>query len=517
MRVGTGVDKLIFDDGHGLFGFGPNGGIGVNTPVGSNDHDTLQARALYIEEGTQRLLVVGFDLASGSRIIHQALLEGLAKVGHRFSPGELCVVGTHSHSAPGHYFGNLYDVFGQKPALYREVVASEIVRRGLKAARRALDAPVECKAAVARRVLWGAGRNRSLRSFVNNFEGDVGRWRATLGIEVPPGLSPEEQAVDPHLDVVAFFAKDGGRPLATWATWCCHAASSPPQPLRPYHRDWPGVAVDLLEKEAQVVPFAMIHQRANGDVTALPSGELRNAQPMVRVRQLGERVGAAWRAALEEASDRAREGATNTPFEVGALVFDPERHGLPRFEIGQSVIAGSEEADPGLLVKTFGEARRFPWRSSPHRPKLPALGPLQSLLRRHASLRPSPEHPLWIIRFGSHLVFASPFEQTTFAAWTTARAITNAWRAARGEDVTSSPLGLAGDYAGYVTTSLEYDLQEYEGGHTIYGRDQREALERLWTSMIRSGPLDATKARFERRDPTFEERVRRLVDVLPLA
>ena len=34
--------------------------------------------------------------------------------------------------------------------------------------------------------------------------------------------------------------------------------------------------------------------------------------------------------------------------------------------------------------------------------------------------------------------------------------------------------------------------------------------------MIRSGPLDATKARFERRDPTFEERVRRLVDVLPV-
>lgn len=517
MRVGTGKSDLIFDDGHGLFGFGPNGGIGVNMPSGSSEHDTLQARALYIEEGRQRLLVVSFDLASGSRLIHRALLEGLAKVGVVLAPAELCVLGTHSHSAPGHYFGNLYDVFGQKPALYREVVAAEIVRRGLKAARRALAEPVECAVAVARRVLWGAGRNRSLRSFLNNFEGDPGRWREALGIEVPAHLSPEEQAVDPHLDVVAFVAKDGGRPLATWATWSCHAASFAPAPLRPYHRDWPGVAVDILEKEKQVVPFAMVHQRANGDVTALPSGAMRNERPMERVRELGERIGTAWREALEEAVERAREHTNDSRFEVGAIVLDPERSGLPRFEIGQSVIAGSEEAQPGVLVRVFGEARRFPWRSSPHRPKLPALGPLQSLLRKHSSLRPSLEHPMWLIRFGAHLVFASPFEQTTIAAWTTARAITTAWRAARGESATASPLGLAGDYAGYVTTPLEYDIQEYEGGHTIYGRDQREALEQRWVSMIGSGPLDATRARFERHDPTFEERIRDLVEVLPVA
>ncbi|MBS2014286.1 MAG: neutral/alkaline non-lysosomal ceramidase N-terminal domain-containing protein [Deltaproteobacteria bacterium] len=514
MRVGTGIESLLLDDGHGLFGFGPNGGIGINVPPGSEEHDTLKVRALYMEHGAQRLLVIGLDLASGSRVVHQALLEGLAKRGHAFAPCELLVVGTHTHAAPGHVFGNLYDVFGQRPAGYREVVAAEIVRRGLFAAQQALAAPVECSFATVRRKLWGAGRNRSMRAFLANFEGELGRWHEALGLTPPAELAPEDQAVDPHLDVVAFVARDGGRPLATWATWCCHPASIPSASVRAYHRDWPGVAVDHLEQGRAGVPFAMMHQASNGDVTAIPSGALRITTPMARVRELGLRVGAAWADALEEACDRARAKPVAPPFEVGATVLDPERAGLPSFEIGQSVVAGSEEADPGLLVKMLGEARRFPWRASPHRPKLPALGPLQAVLRRHPSLRPSPEHPLWMLRLGQHVVFASPFEQTTFAAWTTAQSIANAWRLARGEVVTASPLALAGDYAGYLTTSAEYDQQEYEGGHTIYGRDQRQVVERTWLSMVDGRPLDATKARFVRADATFDARVRRIVDVL---
>ena len=55
MRIGTGVEALSFADGHGLFGFGPRGGQGINVPAGSEDHDTLHARALYLEDGIPAL------------------------------------------------------------------------------------------------------------------------------------------------------------------------------------------------------------------------------------------------------------------------------------------------------------------------------------------------------------------------------------------------------------------------------------------------------------------------------
>lgn len=511
MEVGSAVEDLRFEDGHGLFGFGPRGGAGVRVPRGSDDHDVLQARALFVRDGGgAKLLVVGLDLASGSRIVHRALVEALAKHGRPLLRGEVCVVGTHTHSGPGHYFGNLYDVFGQRPASYRREVATEIVRRALAASVRAMSEPRECEVGVAEKVLWGAGRNRSLGAFLANFDGDPGRWSETMGPRYSPPihLSPEERSVDPRLRVIAFVGAGDRRVLATWATWCCHAACFGPAPLRAYHRDWPGVAVDHVEREARAASFAFIHQGANGDVTALPSGARRVARPVERIRAIGEAVGAAW---VEAVGDAAR-AAVSGRLEVGYRTMRAESCGLPEFEIGQSVVAGSEEADPGYLVRAFGEARRWPFGRSPHYPKLPALGPLQRLLR--ARLRPSPEHPLSLLRLGSHVFFASPFEQTTAAAWRTEQALATTWLRKRGEALTFSPLGLVSDYAGYLTTAEEYALQQYEGGHTLYGPEQRPTLERLWSDMIGTGPLDPTAPTTGPAEPELESRVREIVDVL---
>ena len=80
--------------------------------------------------------------------------------------------------------------------------------------------------------------------------------------------------------------------------------------------------------------------------------------------------------------------------------------------------------------------------------------------------------------------FASPFEQTTMAARSVERALVATWKARRGTTVTAGPIGLAGDYAGYVTTRPEYHAQHYEGGHTLYGEDQLEVLTRVWRGMI---------------------------------
>lgn len=499
IRVGTGRATLSFPDGLGLFGFGTGGGRGRNAPAGSEDADTLQVRALYLENERHKHLVVSFDLPSGSRIVHRALLEALAREGVNLLPGQLWVLGTHTHSGPGHYLGNLYDVFGQMPLFYRSSVAEEIVRKGRQAARDALRTLKPCRVGSAQHILWGAGRNRSLRAFLANFGGDPTKWQDEIELPLPGDATPEERAIDPRLSVVAFVGEDD-RPLATWSTWSCHPASIRRAPRRAYHRDWVGVAVDEMEK---TVPFAMVHQGANGDVTALPSGERRITRPMERVGWLGRRIAGVWKAAFADASAAARADAR---FEVGYQTLVP-KDVLPSFEIGAPVLAGSEEFDPWLLTKMIGEARTFAWRKGPQAPKLPALGPLQSLMRVHPSLQPSPEHPVGLLRLGSHLFFASPFEQTTVAARTVEKKIRDRWRSFRGEEVTASPIGLMGDYAGYVTTEPEFHAQHYEGGHTLYGKDQLDVLSNQWTSMIEVEDLDAKGPAYQQSEPTFRARV----------
>src|SRR5690606_14385328 len=101
--------------------------------------------------------------------------------------------------------------------------------------------------------------------------------------------------------------------------------------------------------------------------------------------------------------------------------------------------------------------------------------------QRVTSLAPSPVHPVWLLRLGRHVVFASPFEMTTMAARAAELAIVQAFREHRRLDVTAGPIGLAGDYAGYVTTRPEDHAQHYDGAPTFYGDRQLDVLSRVWT------------------------------------
>jgi neutral ceramidase len=356
-----------------------------------------------------------------------------------------------------------------------------MLEKAFAAARRSIENARSCKVGVASHTLWGAGRNRSYDPFVANFRGDLTAWISELDRElriVPPtGLSPEEKAIDPRLTVAA-FVDEAGKPIATWATWCCHPTTVHRDPIRGYHRDWPGVAVDLIERETGA--FGVIHMRANGDVTPLPSGAVRVSNSMERVREIGTAIGDAWKHALNDAVREAKD----IEFELGFKPLVPRELGLPTFEIGWPVMTGSEEFDGGFLTQALGEKSTLSWRRPPQGPKVPALGPLQFPLRKLRLLKPAPEHPMWLMRLGAHLFFASPFEITTYAARTVEKTLRTAWEEVRGETLTVSPVGLVGDYSGYVTTPAEYELQNYEGGHTIYGRGQLDAVERCWKAIV---------------------------------
>lgn len=74
--------------------------------------------------------------------------------------------------------------------------------------------------------------------------------------------------------------------------------------------------------------------------------------------------------------------------------------------------------------------------------------------------------PMTLVRVGQLAIVAVPAEFTTMAG----RRLRETVSAVLGDSVKHVVIaGYSNDYAGYVTTKEEYDTQNYEGGHTIYG------------------------------------------------
>jgi neutral ceramidase len=74
--------------------------------------------------------------------------------------------------------------------------------------------------------------------------------------------------------------------------------------------------------------------------------------------------------------------------------------------------------------------------------------------------------PLGLVRVGQLALVVGPAEFTTMSG----RRIRETVAAELGDGVTQIVIaGYANSYAGYVTTKEEYDTQQYEGGHTLFG------------------------------------------------
>lgn len=84
---------------------------------------------------------------------------------------------------------------------------------------------------------------------------------------------------------------------------------------------------------------------------------------------------------------------------------------------------------------------------------------------------------LQLLQLGSFDVASLPGEFTTMAG----RRVRNAIFNVTGHEVVLA--GLANIYINYVTTPEEYDVQEYEGGATLYGRNTVPVTTAIYTEM----------------------------------
>ena len=484
LAVGAAEESLPLPAEMGMAGYSLGG------KKGRPGAQSLYARALTLrdDDGHEATLVV-VDLMCASLALFEAVAQA-AEI-----PREsLILAGTHTHSAPGHYFANpFYRVFAQ-PLRLDQIASPDlewIDRLALDIAqsvRRARERMRPCHVGIARTDVFGVSRNRSHGPFLAN--DDAARWNTTgyPAQHAPEGLERDQRAVDPRLTAIAArpIAPDD-EPAALFAFFGCHATALGPAQVT-YHRDWPGYAVSEIEDRAGSV-VAALGLAAAGDITPLPPGQEEGpTQGEALAQTVGRRVGAAAAEILAALPNDPTPLALS--IEGGAWTPPPDS-----WDVGWPVLYGAEDGRTELFAPFLDEGMvsddppPSDPSAGPHWPKRSALAMLQRLLR--PGLAPSPWHPLHRLRVGEHLFFAAPGELSAFASFDVERDLLATLgpgdAEGAGEAIKSaSAIGYAGDYAGYITTPAEYAQQHYEGAHTLYGRD---TLADYLSALVLAAPL----------------------------
>ena len=492
----------------------------------------LFARALVIEDPiSKRRVYLGFlELSTGSPEVTKRVIErirpaylqwvsdrdGFDANGSLKDPdlapaaNNVLIMSSHTHSAPGHYTGNrLYDIIMLSPGGFRDDVIDIIVSAMEKAfndARERLqDADIFVRSANA----YGIGRNRSFPAFAANFDHRTAWPPVRPECAAPPdvsALAPEASAVDPYFWTLWAFPKgERDRALGTFAVVGIHNASVG-RDYHLYHPDWAGLAAQQIV-ESGTTAWAAVAQGPAGDVTAIPVDGTMADMKLSLAFERSFQVVASWQLAKPSATDQAKPAQE---LDFGFYRWRPRDDGLTTWDIGTPVINGCDESrtpfrfDPGrgearvatasmrglqgIISKAKGLFFEDERRSEKNQlPKEPAFGAAQLVLRKVLGLTPGDEHPLHLLRIGSHVFFGLPTEVTTFAAWTIESALKARFRVLGLDWVGASPLAMVNDYVGYLTTAREYDTQNYEGALTMYGRRSLEVMCEVLVSTISQG------------------------------
>lgn len=107
-----------------------------------------------------------------------------------------------------------------------------------------------------------------------------------------------------------------------------------------------------------------------------------------------------------------------------------------------------------------------------------------------------PTHlPVQIIHIGSLTILAVPGEITTISAHRLKSAMSSIYPRS-----TLLVWSYANAYMGYITTPEEYDVQCYEGGHTLYGRNTLDYLIQCFTNLAKNNLQDDFRWSFPKEE-----------------
>ena len=463
----------------------PMGGYSILANRGQGFRTRLKSRVVYLNDGNgHSVALVQVDLPAASLLLHHKVAEAVAeKTG--LKPGDIAITASHSHSAPANIFNN--DFYNKHmtsgewlETTHLEFLTGQIVQGILKAHEDRRPARV----ATGCTDIHGYNRNRALTSYVLNQ--DVGE----ISLDDPHAVF---KAVNPALCMVRVDVQDDrGRylPLAAYSVFSVHATALTP-PVEVYNADLFAYAQKDLEwtiRRTYDTPWPIVH--------GLTSGTEGDMAPALReqgdstfghlpvdwkeAKRVGQGIGREAIRFFEELGDRLTDDIV-----VGSAVRElniREHNAVEDVVLCTSAVVGNP-----LAAGAY--ERRTPWLAA-----VPFLRGGNDLARRwwltdgcqgnkrhllfsfgQPLLEPKDSFPntvmFQLIRVNDTVILPMPFEVTVTSGRRIAARVQAEFGGVgehhiRHVAVASNSNG----YFGYTTTPEEYFRQNYEGGHTLYGR-----------------------------------------------
>ena len=464
----------------------PMGGYSMLANRGQGFRTRLKARIVYLNDGKgHSVALVQIDLPAASLLLHHKVAEAVAEQ-TGLKPGDIAITASHTHSAPANIFDN--DFYNKHmtsgewvETSHLEFLTGQIARGIVKAhdERRPARVATGCKD------IYGYNRNRALTSYVLNH--DVGE----ISLDDPQAVF---KAVNPALCIVRVDVQDDrGQylPLAAYSIFSVHATALTP-PVEVYNADLFAYAQKDLEwtiRRTYDTPWSVVH--------GLTSGTEGDMAPALReqgdstfghlpvdwkeAKKVGKGLGREAIRSFEELGERLTDDMV-----VGSAVRElniREHNTVENVALCTSAVVGNPVAGGAY-------ERRTPWLAA-----VPFLRGGNDLARRswlftegcqgnkrhllfsflQPLLEPKDSFPntvmFQLIRVNDTVILPIPFEVTVTSGRRIAARVQGEFVGAgenriRGVAVASNSNG----YFGYTTTPEEYFRQNYEGGHTLYGR-----------------------------------------------
>ena len=449
----------------------PKAGYSANAHNGSGFRTRLRARVIHLRAGTASVALVQCDLLGGSAVVQHLVAQAIADATDVPLAG-LFVGATHTHAGPGQYLGtDFYNRFASNRSGFDPAYAQFLVDQISGAVVAAVDGRRPAVAAVGTLDVWGRTRNRSLAPHVRNPE------------VADRSLRPERKfhAVNPELHLLRVDAvadPDAGAaagattPLGAMVVFSVHGTGIP-MTADEYNADlWAYLVGELRHRirrrtgtEAVVGAIEGTHADVAPAIHPGAAGHLEAAR---LGRSLGAEADALHARLADELTDDLvlaaglREVDLERDRTIGAVTV-PRRPA-----VGAALVAGAHENVTPVVhrIPPFAPGRPKMWGRTVEQGGKWIIGSrwLQPIVLRLADF--PRVLPVQVVRIGSTALVGLPFEITVETGSRVASAVTGALGAAADRVIVSS---VANEYSGYAATPEEYELQHYEGAHTLYG------------------------------------------------
>lgn len=467
----------------------PMGGYSVMANKGKGFRTRIKAKIVYLNDGKgQSMALIQGDLTAASLLAHHMIAQRVAeKTG--LKPENIAFTASHSHSSPVNFFDNdFYNKHTSSGAWLEQNFLELMVNQISDGIIQAYENRRPAKIATGKAEVYGLTRNRALKSYARNE--NVGE----INLKDPEAVF---KAINPDLTMIRVDAldKDGRfKPLAAFTGFSMHNTTID-VPVEVYNGDvyaYPQRDLEWTIEERYSPSWKVVHA-----VTQATHADMAPATPDNGNNWVGHGP-VDWKSARELGQKLSQETLklfdsleSQLTTEMSLASAARELNIRENNEIGGVEIC--KDAAVGAPVAAGAYERRTPWLTmvpmlhggnwtarrwifnggcQGHKRILGGIG--QPLLEPKDSF---PNTVMFqIIKVNDSVILPLPFEVTAEAGNRISAAVEQEFAAAGIELSSAWVASVSNGYFGYTVTPEEYSNQNYEGGHTLYGKNSTPYL-----------------------------------------